>query len=114
MNALLNLVLSMGQNRVAGALRFDSIDASNTSEEEGDRRASGRSGGEEDSGENEQRAEGNEQDEPPAEGQPSQLELCREIVMFQFRGSRARAPAVGELTAADVTSLHDFVLRHYS
>lgn len=100
MNALLNLVLSMGQNRVAGALRFDSIDASNTSEEEGDRRASGRSGGEEDSGENEQRAEGNEQgDEPPAEGQPSQLELCREIVMFQFRGSRARAPAVDSTQA---------------
>lgn len=36
MNALLSLVLSMGQNRVAGALRFDSLDSPFESEEEGD------------------------------------------------------------------------------
>lgn len=37
MNALLSLVLSMGQNRVAGALRFDSIDSpSDSSADEGD------------------------------------------------------------------------------
>ncbi|XP_026742895.1 uncharacterized protein LOC113504677 [Trichoplusia ni] len=39
MNALLSLVLSMGQNRVAGALRFDSIDSpsdSSADEAEGD------------------------------------------------------------------------------
>ncbi|KAJ8725345.1 hypothetical protein PYW08_003528 [Mythimna loreyi] len=36
MNALLSLVLSMGQNRVAGALRFDSLDSPSDSDDDDD------------------------------------------------------------------------------
>lgn len=62
MNALLSLVLSMGQNRVAGALRFDSLDSpSETSADEG-----GADGGEDNGDDGDDRPSG-----PPGPDGPS-------------------------------------------
>ncbi|XP_075992961.1 uncharacterized protein LOC142987894 isoform X2 [Anticarsia gemmatalis] len=50
MNALLSLVLSMGQNRVAGALRFDSVDSDDSSTDDENPNGGGGGGGDDDDG----------------------------------------------------------------
>ncbi|KAJ0180225.1 hypothetical protein K1T71_003629 [Dendrolimus kikuchii] len=91
MNALLSLVLSMGQNRVAGALRFDSLDSPSDSsdEEDGDNDdGAGDDGDDNDDDDNDGGGASLSEESPPAGDGGASKRPCRGLLTFELQDSR--------------------------